>query len=134
MDDLKPDLLVHDPGDMGGNFAVIEVKPAEASTRGFEKDLRTLGAFLAHGEYKLGILLVYGDESRAPRLAARVGQVLTEHPDQSIELWWHRAAKRCCSTNPFTLIFCCLAKSFLFDPLVSIRHNEVSNGPIRAPN
>lgn len=41
----KPDLLVHQPGYMTGNFAVIEVKCESASRGGIIKDLETLSFF-----------------------------------------------------------------------------------------
>src|SRR5687767_3652017 len=51
IENTKPDLLVHRPGDMGGNLAIIEVKPILAKKQGMRKDLRTLTAFLRHGQY-----------------------------------------------------------------------------------
>jgi hypothetical protein len=89
LDNRKPDLLVHEPGDMGGNYAVIEVKPAEADSRGVAKDLRTLTAFLERGAYARGLLLVYGDQARLPWFAAIVGASRQAHPELALELWWH---------------------------------------------
>ena len=59
----KPDLLVHRPGDMGGNLIVIEVKPITAKKLGIRKDLRTLTAFLRRGQYHHAIYLIYGDDT-----------------------------------------------------------------------
>ncbi|MGA7806063.1 hypothetical protein [Bradyrhizobium sp.] len=41
----KPDLLVHGPGDMGMNHAIVEVKSVEARFQGIRKDLKTLSLF-----------------------------------------------------------------------------------------
>ena len=45
LDNVKPDLLVHIPGDMEGNHTIIEVKPINAKRDGLSKDLSTLTAF-----------------------------------------------------------------------------------------
>jgi hypothetical protein len=50
----KPDLFVHQPGDMDRNHAIIEVKRAEFDREGFAKDLETLTLF---------VYLVYGEEA-----------------------------------------------------------------------
>lgn len=58
---VKPDLIVHIPGSMDFNVAVIEVKPLPADTRGVRKDIATLRRFLYEGQYFGGILLFFGD-------------------------------------------------------------------------
>lgn len=59
---IKPDLLVHRPGDMNRNLLVIEVKPVVTYINGIEKDMRTLTNFVRHARYHRGIYLIYGTE------------------------------------------------------------------------
>lgn len=58
----KPDLLIHQPGNMEGNLIVIEVKPVNAKVKGIKKDLETLTAFCKLANYHLAIYLIYGKE------------------------------------------------------------------------
>jgi hypothetical protein len=44
-DGRKPDLLVHRPGSMAGNYAILEVKSAGALNGGVDKDIDTLSLF-----------------------------------------------------------------------------------------
>lgn len=88
----KPDLLVHQPGYMGGNHAVIEVKSALAAYRSVKKDLNTLVLFRRNVGYARAIYLIYGEEAEddlADRIAAKAEMYA---PDVSIELWFHTAA------------------------------------------
>ena len=57
--DYKPDFIIHNPGDMDTNLAIIEVKPIIATRAEMEKDLIKLEFFLEKGNYYAGILLVY---------------------------------------------------------------------------
>lgn len=71
----SPDLLVHKPGDMAGNHAIIEIKPAGSGQQplprgGIRKDLDTLSRFTQQVKYQRGIYLVYG--SRAIDQVARI--------------------------------------------------------------
>lgn len=95
---VKPDLLVHTPGDMSGNLVAIEVKPVNASRSNIQKDLRTLTALKRAGRYYQAIYLVYGSSevgfNRLKRTAINL-----QHEDEegrikldSIILFWHRAA------------------------------------------
>ena len=87
---IKPDLLVHQPGYMGGNHAVIEVKHSDADAAGFKKDLESLSLFINKVNYQRAILLIYGDEAnnemgkRIDRIAAAVDNLA------SVELWLHQ--------------------------------------------
>jgi len=87
-DKCKPDLLVHVPGDMYGNFAVIEVKPCSADARGLRKDLLTLQLFSQKVGYRRAIYLIYGE--RADAAAAKVSNLLSEASFPELELWVHR--------------------------------------------
>jgi hypothetical protein len=90
----KPDFLVHQPGYMSGNHAVIEVKHSDSSTVGLRKDLKTLSLFVNRVGYQRAILLIYGDNASDAvvdsinRLARRVQDLAP------IELWVHQAAGR----------------------------------------
>lgn len=86
LDGLKPDFLVHVPGDMGGNYAVMEVKPANGSPDGVAKDIETLKAFIENAGYERGLLLVYG--ARFDGLPGRVCKELQQAPEE-IEIWIH---------------------------------------------
>lgn len=74
-----PDLLVHSPGDMQRNFAVIEVKSQQAQAKGIQKDVATLQEFREIIGYRRAIYLVFGPE---------LPQGIAEIPGD-IELWHH---------------------------------------------
>lgn len=84
-----PDLLVHVPGTMEWNFAIIEVKPGNARMKGVRKDLNTLTAFLRDWEYQRGVLLFYG-LLRAPFL--ELAQEAVRDDPAPIEVWHHANA------------------------------------------
>lgn len=85
---FSPDLLVHKPGSMQGNFAIIEVKRQSPDERGVKKDLDSLSRFVTRGQYKRAIYLIFGDgaESALQRVRELAGENDTL---QSIELWIH---------------------------------------------
>ena len=60
-----PDIIVHVPGEMERNLAVIEVKSVEGAQRHNMKELRQdlekLRFFINEGQYYRGIMLIYGD-------------------------------------------------------------------------
>jgi hypothetical protein len=81
-----PDLLVHTPSHMVGNFAIIEVKTAETNAEGIAKDIRTLARFTRPDiHYQRAILLIFGgiDVGYVQGVAAGAPD---HHP---IELWTH---------------------------------------------
>lgn len=88
----KPDFLVHNPGRMEGNHAIIEVKSAQADREGIRKDLRTLSVFVRRVGYQRAIYLIYG-EAGIDRV---INKVLTAVDDVSdpvpIDLWVHPEA------------------------------------------
>lgn len=80
-----PDLLIHTPGDMQRNHAIVEVKPANGQIAGIRKDLETLSLFRRQVGYQRAIYLFYGgiDLDRILGLAEAV-------PDlPPIEIWLH---------------------------------------------
>jgi hypothetical protein len=88
----KPDLLVHQPGSMDGNFAIIEVKSPSASSAGISKDLTTLCRFIRDLNYKRAIYLIYGadvDDRLFKRILRRAENIKIS---ALIELWVHREA------------------------------------------
>jgi hypothetical protein len=67
LDNAKPDLLVHVPGDMGQNLAVIEIKPlrpdgAPGDREALERDLHKLIAFREIG-YDAAFMVVFGESA-----------------------------------------------------------------------
>ena len=83
---VVPDFLIHEPGNMGNNHAIIEVKSSQATAFGIRKDLATLDQFCAQVGYQRAIYLFYGggiDLDLVRKLAA-------ERPVQTyIEIWVH---------------------------------------------
>lgn len=90
-DKAKPDFLVHTPGYMAGNYAIIEVKHICATKKGISKDLKTLTKFIDRVAYKRGIYLIYG-EIPENELVSKVSEAATEaHIElRKIELWLHK--------------------------------------------
>lgn len=89
-DYAKPDLLVHRPGYMEGNYAIIEVKTTDAPNAGIVKDLKTLSIFCTRVWYERAIYLLYGHNTEAA--AERVHTAAREIADLPlIELWLHSA-------------------------------------------
>lgn len=86
----KPDLLVHTPGYMSGNHAIIEVKPDRATPAGVRKDIETLSIFLHKVGYRRAIYLIYGNA--VDRLIRYIDRAATLAPEKfgPIELWAHR--------------------------------------------
>lgn len=68
----KPDLLVHEPGSMSRNLAVVEVKPATPSRADIGHDLGKLESFCDRAQYFRGVFLVYGGAGEPDELAGRV--------------------------------------------------------------
>jgi hypothetical protein len=87
IDNAKPDLLVHTPGDMEGNLIIIEVKPVNANKYDIRKDLRTLTAFRKRGKYRYAMYLIYGSNERwLSRVKRNILQLQTEDEEQRIDL------------------------------------------------
>jgi len=84
-----PDLLVHTPGSMAGNHAIIEIKRAQVSASGIRKDLRSLTRFMASDiHYERGLYLLFGGADVA--LVKHVAAI--NNADGRIELWCHDKA------------------------------------------
>jgi len=90
-DQSKPDLLVHRPGDMAGNYAIIEVKHSTVRA-GVRKDLETLDLFVRKVGYRRAIYLIYGSEANDDGVA-KIESVANEFPELApVEVWLHPEA------------------------------------------
>ena len=74
-----PDLLVHSPGHMDQNFAIMEIKSQQAEPRGVQKDVETLREFRDIIGYQRALYLIFGQE---------LPESLSEIP-KDIEVWHH---------------------------------------------
>lgn len=90
LDRSKPDFLVHTPGDMAGNYAVIEVKPICVSASKVLEDIETLSNYVTYAQYSRALFLVYGREVDGPALRAAIDS-LQAHERPEIEVWYHAA-------------------------------------------
>jgi hypothetical protein len=87
---VRPDLLVHRPGVMDRNHAIIEVKPASAVLAGLEKDFRVMSGFVRNFGYHRAIYLIFGEDS-SDAVPLVMGQAC-EFPDLvPFDLWVHAA-------------------------------------------
>jgi hypothetical protein len=88
---LKPDFLVHHPGRMDLNYAVIEVKPAWPSKKAIRKDVKSISKLIREANYQRGIYLIYGgsEQGRVDRMV----DFAKEHTSNTqIEVWLHSYA------------------------------------------
>lgn len=86
-----PDLLIHTPGAMAGNHAIIEVKNSTVG-RGVRKDLKTLDLFVRGVGYKRAIYLIYGNRANSEGVA-RIESIANEFSEiVPIEVWLHSDA------------------------------------------
>lgn len=89
LDNTKPDFLVHTPGKMTGNFAVLEVKPIKSKQEAISKDIETLTNFLTHAGYKKGFYLFYGNSKSGKGLEIAKSMFPTRNQNSKLELWHH---------------------------------------------
>jgi hypothetical protein len=90
-DQAKPDLLVHTPGAMKGNYAIIEVKH-RLNPAGIRKDLNTLDLFVRKVGYQRAIYLIYGSEADKYGLR-RIQETSRRFAElEPIEVWLHHDA------------------------------------------
>ncbi len=88
-DQKKPDFLVHKPGDMNWNHAIIEVKNAEVKKQGIHKDISTLDLFVRKVGYQRAIYLFFGiatDENLKGKILSVAAKFEELVP---IEIWFH---------------------------------------------
>ena len=84
----KPNLLVHRPSHMD-NFAIIEVKHADADADGIAKDVETLTVFMNNVGYQRAIYLIYGTESDEALIHRVLNGAAAVRHTTRIELWLH---------------------------------------------
>ncbi len=90
-DKVKPDFLVHKPGYMSGNYAVIEVKRKGVGRAGIKKDLLTLELFLKRVRYKRAIYLIYGHSVDEKALLKTISGIHAKLGLAGvIEVWLHK--------------------------------------------
>lgn len=86
----KPDLLVHRPGYMSGNHAIIEVKKSDARRKDIRTDLEKLDIFIRKVNYQRAIYLFYGS-SADKSLVGRIQEIADEFNELvTIEIWLHQ--------------------------------------------
>lgn len=78
----KPDFLIHEPGNMDNNYAVMEVKTQNAEGGGIDNDMNKLQTFRRIG-YDWAIYLIFG------RVLPKKLQDFTSN---DIEVWWHNSS------------------------------------------
>lgn len=83
----KPDFLVHDPGSMNRNLAVVEVKSATSDTASVIEDLEKLSWFCDNAGYYGGIQVIYGSSWTSRRNQALAAWF--KKKQQNIILLWH---------------------------------------------
>ncbi|WP_261859293.1 hypothetical protein [Photobacterium sanguinicancri] len=88
-DHIKPDFLVHQPGNMRGNHAIIEVKTQKAQRGGVKKDLQSLSDFKNIVGYERAIYLIYGYGFEPEGMTKWISEISKEVNNlASIELWY----------------------------------------------
>ncbi|MGA7330000.1 MAG: methionyl-tRNA formyltransferase-like protein [Rhodomicrobium sp.] len=103
-DRSKPDFLVHQPGSMQGNYAIIEVKSSNAESNDIRKDLQTLSLFSTRLAYKRAIFLLFGDMTDN-ELIRKIDRLSAGIPNLAlVEVWLHAAprspARHVCLLSP----------------------------------
>ncbi|WP_299680568.1 hypothetical protein [uncultured Roseobacter sp.] len=83
-----PDFLVHVPGDMDYNYAIIEVKRSEANRSEIRNDFIKLNSFLTRGRYQRAVFLIFG-EGAASVAKSALSFLDTQPNSSSIEIWHH---------------------------------------------
>jgi len=86
----KPDLLVHKPGYMSGNHAIIEVKKSDARRDGIRKDIKKLDLFRREVKYQRAIYLFFGPSANES-LLERIQKIADDFDElMPIEIWLHQ--------------------------------------------
>lgn len=89
----KPDFLVHCPGQMRQNLAIVEVKRVTVRDGYLRDDFRKLSWFCLHAQYFKGILLVYGNGGDVEHMRMRMRQACkgdNEIDFSNLALLYHR--------------------------------------------
>lgn len=92
LDRVKPDFLVHSPGDMDENFAAIEVKPSNASVASIVEDVETLEAFRDEANYERSLMWIYGERDFNALLDQLCSECRMRGVGKDVEVWVHATA------------------------------------------
>lgn len=88
----NPDFVVHQPGNMDRNLAIIEVKTLQGARNAgaLEKDLETLQGFLDKVQYHRALMVIYGNGTQelSRSIVNKIEEARTK--DDRIMLVWHR--------------------------------------------
>jgi hypothetical protein len=99
LDKVKPDLIVHVPGTMTSNLAVVEVKAGLPSAADVGTDISKLWAFCDGAEYTAGLFIVYGiGASQTATLLNRCAAALRVHDADARRL--HLLVHECAGSEP----------------------------------
>lgn len=99
LDQVKPDLAIHIPGDMGRNLCVVEAKPVNLQNDELlADDLRKLTSFRLFGQYQSACFLLYGQRAKdsLETVAARVSAAANRQTHRKhislplLTCYWHR--------------------------------------------
>ena len=85
----KPDFIVHVPGQMERNLAVVEVKPITVDDDGLNNDLKKLNWLIDKGKYGWAIMLIYGDSKRKlpKEIQSRIADFSKKHQKRILMAW-----------------------------------------------
>ena len=73
IENFIPDFIIHTPGTMSNNHAVIELKTTIKYTKGIVKDFCTLYKMLNEYEYKIGVwILINHDQNDAKKTLQKI--------------------------------------------------------------
>lgn len=87
---LKPDFLVHTPGNWHGNHVVIEVKSSNVDAGGLDEDIHSLNEFMTKGHYGHALLLIFGNPPLSPLKFSNLEKRAERNQITStIEIWQH---------------------------------------------
>ncbi len=94
--DKKPDFVVHDPGNMKRNLAIIEVKPVSVvkNLGDLKNDLNKTLSFMNKAKYLKGIQLVYGNgETDLPNEILEKLRKTIPKTELNFIFLWHKGPK-----------------------------------------
>ncbi len=99
----NPDFVVHAPGAIGDNLAVIEVKPWTFSESAGRRDVGKLRTFIEARRlhYHFGVFLVFGSEAVGGSIPCRINRLGIgrsrdhQHADERMLVIWHKAVGEC---------------------------------------
>lgn len=88
---IKPDFIVHFPGDMDRNLVVIEVKPITVNNADLEDDLKKLLFLLEKGNYYRAIMLLYGNgrSNLSEKVYSKINNYSMKCQNRILLAWHH---------------------------------------------